>query len=315
MRAYRAQFRDSLRPKLRRRLRRLTVATNRGRDLEVLLGWVRDRLPRLEARERTGARWLAERLEARRQEEFVRVSDEVRRDFLALAPRLRKRLSAYQQELAADGVATPTAFVAVAAGAVREAGRDLGERIASVESAGGEGGGEDAGATHRVRIAAKRLRYLLEPLASPAGGTLVRRLKTLQDVLGELNEMHLLDIEIAEAVAAGASERARRLHDLAIADEAPAVRRSAQRRRNERPGLIALAKQCAARRDQLFLTFAAEWLAGRAATFLRQVEEVAVSLEAGPATPVAPPSPVPPPPQALPRRYRRGPKPGWQAPA
>ncbi len=304
VRAYRAQFRESLRPKLRRLLRRLAAATNRGRDLEVQLGWVRDQLSHLDARERTGARWLTEHLETRRQEEYARVTNDVRRDFAALGPKLRKRLSAYRQELAVDNATQPAAFAEVAAAAARRLAGELGERLAAVESVA------DAVGTHRTRITAKRLRYLLEPLGlTPPGPALVRRLTALQDLLGEFNEMHLLDTEIAEAVEMAAAERARHLHELAIAGESPAARRAVQRRRDERPGLVALARRGAARRGELFKRFAAEWLAGQTDVVLRQVEEVAASLKVGrPKTePTLERGP------AGTRRYRRGAKRGWQA--
>jgi len=64
----------------------------------------------------------------------------------------------------------------------------------------------DAAELHATRIAAKRLRYLLEPVQSglPDGATLVRRLKDLQDLFGALTDAHELEVVLREAGAGAA---------------------------------------------------------------------------------------------------------------
>ena len=59
---------------------------------------------------------------------------------------------------------------------------------------GGLGGDRERG-PHRVRIACKRLRYLVEPVGaeSEVAVSLVDRCKRLQDVLGTLNDANILD--------------------------------------------------------------------------------------------------------------------------
>jgi CHAD domain-containing protein len=68
-------------------------------------------------------------------------------------------------------------------------------------------------ALHSVRIAAKKLRYLMEivsPELGPAGGALVRRLRGLQDHLGEFHDEVVLDAQLADAIRR-ATRRGRRL--------------------------------------------------------------------------------------------------------
>jgi len=68
-------------------------------------------------------------------------------------------------------------------------------------------------ALHRVRIAAKKLRYLVEivsPELGPAGGSLVKRLRGLQDHLGEFHDEVVLDAQVADAIRR-ATRRGRRL--------------------------------------------------------------------------------------------------------
>src|SRR5262245_636122 len=67
VKSYRAHLHGSVAKKDRRALRSLAAATNRNRDAEVLVAWIRERIRRLALRERVGATWLAERLETRRE--------------------------------------------------------------------------------------------------------------------------------------------------------------------------------------------------------------------------------------------------------
>jgi hypothetical protein len=79
----------------------------------------------------------------------------------------------------------------------RAAAADLRWWLAQVR---GEG---DSAEAHQARIAGKRLRYLLEPLRAgfEEARTLVEGLKTLQDDLGELHDLHVLAGEIGAARA------------------------------------------------------------------------------------------------------------------
>ena len=66
---------------------------------------------------------------------------------------------------------------------------------------------------HAARIAAKRLRYLAEPLAPwiDSARRPVELLKALQDLLGELHDGQLLAAHVAQSLAEIESKRAQRL--------------------------------------------------------------------------------------------------------
>jgi CHAD domain-containing protein len=110
-------------------------------------------------------------------------------------------------------------------------------------------------ALHDMRIAAKRLRYILEitaPCFGPYAKTAVRMTKDLQDLLGEIHDCDVQLPEVAafleelvaeDAAAAGASPR-----DLA---KVPNRRRYA--------GLVALQVHLRARRRVLFERFLELW--------------------------------------------------------
>lgn len=67
-------------------------------------------------------------------------------------------------------------------------------------------------AIHNARIKVKRLRYLIEALGpqGPSGAVAVRRLRVLQDALGELHDAHVIEVEIEPLLAAPRAGRAAR---------------------------------------------------------------------------------------------------------
>ncbi|MFM8410731.1 MAG: CHAD domain-containing protein [Alphaproteobacteria bacterium] len=82
-------------------------------------------------------------------------------------------------------------------------------------------------ALHRVRIATKKLRYLVEivaPELGSAGSALVKRLRGLQDHMGDFHDDVVLDAELADAIRR-ASNRGRRL----LASELRRLRRNRHR--------------------------------------------------------------------------------------
>src|SRR3989442_6712057 len=123
----------------------------------------------------------------------------------------------------------------------------------------------DQDAVHAARIAVKRLRYLLEPLAAerPRAGALAELLKRLQTVLGELHDLQALRAELGVAVAEAAAERACHVHAGALAG--PQGRRPAKRTgpRPASAGLLALARFAGRLHDDLFRRLDAEWAGSR----------------------------------------------------
>jgi CHAD domain-containing protein len=304
LRAYRLELRASVRRGSRDRLGRIADATNRSRDADVALAWLRPLTSALTSGERVGLRELIERIERRRDDVYEKTVDHVRRSFTKTAKRLRKRLGEYRQAVqpaAADG--TPAGFATIAAAAVTEHAADLGQRLAEVHSP------DQFDEVHAARIAAKRLRYLLEPLGAqvPDGATLVRKLRELQDLLGGLCDTQVLAMEVEAAVTAAGAVRARRLFDLELADVDASERRKAARASNERPGLLAVARRLRARRAALFTRLQTPWLRPAGAQFVRDVESAARGIALPP--PAAPPAVPVPAPDARPQR---GPGSRWR---
>jgi CHAD domain-containing protein len=299
VRAYRPELEGSVRPKLRRRLRDITEESNRVREAEVALDWLRPTKAELTSRERVGLRWLVLRIEDRRAHGLEHVRTEVRRSFRRAGRTLRKGLSVYRQEIDPGHPVPTEPFAAAARRVLLEQAHQLDRLLGAVHAA------EDEEA-HRARIAAKRLRYLLEPLAHavPASAVLVTRLKELQDRLGELHDVLELEHEVRAAVEAAAAERAARLLDVALLDHATPDQLRAARRRDPRPGLVAVARRLRARLATVFASLQSNGL-GSNAGWLREITAATAPLTTVSPGDSNPPGRVPVPVPPARRRLRR----------
>jgi CYTH domain-containing protein len=154
---------------------------------------------------------------------------------------------------------------------IREHASELRDLLSQIESA------HDEKEAHAARIAAKRLRYLLEPLGKSVAGVKpqIKELKRLQDILGELNDAHVMSVEIAAAIEVVAAEQARRLHRLALETRTTDEIAEAE---SPLPGLLALTRLCGERRDRLFQALNHHWLNDSAIGFFARVSGLADDL-------------------------------------
>lgn len=268
LRSYAEWVEESLPRKLVKRLRRVARSTGPGRDTEVQIEWLRGRSRHLSSYHRAGLQWLLARLEERMRAAYAGMEDELASEFEKAEEDLRKRLSVFHTEVHLDGSPHRVTLGDVTAKILHEEIAELEKHLAKVESP------EDEEEAHEARIQAKRIRYLLEPLAGeiPGAPPVVKRFKAVQDILGELHDAHVLETVLAESLEIAASERARHLLALSLqGTEDERAIRAAGRRANE-SGLIALARLNRARRDRLFADLEENWLAGKADAFLREVE-------------------------------------------
>ena len=197
VRAYGEALSGSVGRKARRRLRKIARATGGSRDLEVQLAWVETQRGSLNSRHRPGAGWLRDRWRARKQGADAKLAREVGADFERLRVSLAKSLPVYWQKVRIDTPLAERRFATLLAGRLREASAELGARLAGIR------GPEDIEPAHDARISAKRVRYLLEPVVglSESAGPVVKRLRKLQDLLGELHDLDVLAIMLADALA------------------------------------------------------------------------------------------------------------------
>jgi CHAD domain-containing protein len=185
-------LRDTLRGKVVRRLSRVADATGASRDLEVRIELI-DRVRRqLHGDERRGATWLIKRLKQEKlscDAELRRVLDD---RFDKTTRRVEKALSRYEARVEGE-----ESFEEVAGEIVTRHLDAISAAMGSVSSV------NDRTQAHAARIAAKRLRYVLE-IVAPSDSDQARAmvsLKELQDRLGELHDAQTLGSQLASLVA------------------------------------------------------------------------------------------------------------------
>ena len=155
---------------------------------------------------------------------------------------------------------------------LRDHAKILGDRLGEVRQPG------DEDVVHRTRITAKRLRYLLESAeaAVPEGKKAIKAMTRLQDLLGNLRDMHVMEELLADALAQVTTDKTGQLHALALEGRHQEMGRA--RRRDERIGLLALASRAREQRDALFLELSGTWLTDRGATWLGPLRQTGHAL-------------------------------------
>jgi CHAD domain-containing protein/CYTH domain-containing protein len=253
LRAYRDLTDEVIPRRLRRRLRSIARSTNTSRDLEVKLGWLASERDALRPRDRTGEQWLADRLLLDREAADRNALSLVARDLTPLALALADRLDDILPRTGVGGVA----FARLVADLVRELTHELEQHLVRIT------GIEAQEEAHDARIAGKRVRYLLEPLTAsvPLATELVTRLKSLQDLLGDMHDADVAAHLIAEAMEDAAQERGKRVAERlrsASGIDTSTLRR--ERRRDPMPGLMALAARVQSRRQEAWIEIERDWL-------------------------------------------------------
>lgn len=178
LRAYRPWL-DSVPKKLRRRLREVARATSTGRDAEVCLVWLEQQRDAVAG---AGYDWLRAQLVRSRDDAYVHVREDVLVVFADVEPRLRRRLKDIRRN-GRDRSGTKTSYAAATSERLHKYIARVAADLARI------GGVSDTVAIHDARVQAKRLRYLLEPLADaavPAARAAVTGLKVFQDRTGLL---------------------------------------------------------------------------------------------------------------------------------
>jgi len=258
LRAWQPVLGEALRKKDLKRLRGVGQATNEARDAEVLLAWLASLPSALPESHRPAVDWLSSRLADRRHRSRGGAEAPAVETLTRVAEKLARRLAAPP---AAATSPTPT-FAGALAVLVRAQARALRDELGRVSSA------EAVAHAHRARIAGKRLRYLLEPLRGTKkvdSDAAVKRLKELQDLLGELHDAHVAAAEVAAARVEAAADVIRR----SAGEDGPGLR----------PGLIAVERAAHERARRAFGRLESEVLERKAVTVLDPVYAVAVALE------------------------------------
>ena len=239
LRGLRPWLGDSTPKKAVRRLAKATRTAGKVRDAEVHLEWLAGQRSALSARQRRGLDWLADQIETEKQRDQQVVSTKATRKFDSAAATLSRKLPSYRAEIGTDKGEQTQTFAEVLAELLRDHAATLARRLARVKAF------EDEKEAHEARIAGKRLRYLLEPVAEHVDGgeELVDDLAKLQDTLGDWHDVHVFSGAIVAASESAAAEEGRRVSEAVV--EGGDVRSTlrADRGRDVRRGLLGLGER------------------------------------------------------------------------
>lgn len=223
------------------RLKDLARLTSKARDAEVGLGWLNRQRTTLAERQLPGLNWLAAQLEEEKEHAYKYIQSRVSVEWSSLEGKLYKRLA---REDASD----EEGFAPVAHRQLLFFIDRLAVRIDKVQSL------TDVSAAHRVRISAKHLRYLLEPLCHeiPDAVHAVTRLVALQDRLGELHDASVQLYRLIDATETAAMEDAKTHLGLILTGDLEERQVAEIRSHDAQPGLLVLTNRAKAHETAVF---------------------------------------------------------------
>jgi CHAD domain-containing protein len=264
LRAFKPSLRDAVPGKHRRRLSAIADATNPARDATVHLEWLHDERRALSAVERVGLTFLRKRLQAQRTP-AADAAIAAASDFETIAAKLHRRLSASLDDVHEHEDAPR--FGVVLAECVREQSDAMREHLAGIHEF------SDTDTVHRARISAKRLRYLIEPAEEAVSGSdgILETLKSLQDALGDLHDVHVFSGELVKAAEEAAAKQAVRVLKVVNSVDVDGERMERVRARDPGPGIIQLASRLHQRGVRTYAAVEHDWLKDAAAPFFVRV--------------------------------------------
>jgi CYTH domain-containing protein/CHAD domain-containing protein len=255
---------------VRRRLRRAARATNTSRDAEVLAAL----LARLQGLTRAGtaaSRWWKQELGERARD--PEVVDRIRHDVERCLDALDRHLAVVRWEQSVDDAWEFAPFAADLASRLQSHRDAFAAAFDDIEYA------ERETTIHEARIAAKRVRYLLDPVkrgVSEAPAAL-KLLKSLQDDFGELHDLHValteLDMGVADRAAYEANERSREIIDAAAGGRTPG------RFTSKLGGFAAIAVALRDEERSRYKDIELRWLNDRARSLFSAIDESIGALE------------------------------------
>jgi CHAD domain-containing protein/CYTH domain-containing protein len=197
LRAYEPDIRSTVRTRTLRQLERVADATRESRDLQAHLAWLTEQRERLTPDGQPGLAWMIGRLEQRRRRAWDEMRDEIDGTFPSMAERLHRELVRFRTTVHLDDSAPRQTMARVTTRRLADAADRLQRRLSRVNQIA------DEEPIHRARIAAKRVRYLLEPFAEDfdGGPAIIDRLKELQDGFGDVHDVHVFAPILADAIA------------------------------------------------------------------------------------------------------------------
>jgi len=288
IRAYTNVLGETDAKRIQRVLKKVAHTTNAARDADVHMEWLQSERDGLRIAERWGADWLRNQLRRERQitegDIDVVLSPKVHRALQRFRKRLRQLAATKPKRHDRKGEAdtTPT-LAAETADQIRRLADELTRWLRTINAP------DDVRALHSARIAAKHLRYVLEPLEEaelfPTLPPFMEKLVTLQTTLGDLHDTSVFADEIASYVSRASHEAARQvagaIRTHVTSDSATFHHAVAEAQlRDPVPGLVALTERLQSRHETGYERAQEEWLTNYAGVAMMPAYELAGALDA-----------------------------------
>jgi CHAD domain-containing protein len=211
---------------------------------------------------------------ARRRECANSLDGEVRGAFRRFADKLEERLAIMKSEQNLLDERAHVSFARTLANLMENHATDLLVQLSQIARM------DDAEQLHEARIKGKRLRYLLEPVRSYVNEAqpVVKQTKRLQDVLGDLNDVHVLMDEIDRAFEESLRQKAGRIRASLGQGDVERARREASM--IEWTGLVELYDRLQNDRRTLIAKIRDKWLDGDLDSLVQRTRDLAHDLRA-----------------------------------
>ncbi|HXZ84653.1 MAG TPA: CHAD domain-containing protein [Myxococcota bacterium] len=269
LRAYRPLFDRETAARALARAGKLAGQMGGARDSEVWSAWIAEKRDAARGRRRAVLDALAEELEARLRLERARAVEGLGDRFLELESELRASLRTYEAPVTASDEPAAPSFALAASDALRAAAGELEHALSEVS------GPNDALKEHAARIAAKRVRYVLEPLRAlvEGGPELLAQLRRLQDLLGERHDREGLAELLRASLERAALATAQGL--FAAVRDRDAQSDRALRARVRENALLELLRAARDESETHWAELSGEWLFGKNAAFFTRAAGLA----------------------------------------
>lgn len=274
LRAQRPLLAASVTKKSENTLRRIAQSSNPSRDAEVFIEWLDDVADAMPTEAEGAAEYLRRDLALVREPSSTDAA-KLTAKFNRIMATLGDRLPMYSLDYDVRTGATGHTFATGMAVSLRQHAHTLRRRMAKLTE------GSSADDAHRARIAGKRLRYLIEPVAPwiPQGSELIVRLKALQDTLGALHDAHMWMQQLRLALEAQEREEIAVAVDLTGPDPVEANTRNTDASTPDlRAGLMAIVQLVRDHARTAFDAYNKTWSGESAREFFDAVEQAAESL-------------------------------------
>ncbi|UCD24963.1 MAG: CHAD domain-containing protein [Gemmatimonadota bacterium] len=274
--AYQSYLPKAVAGKARRQLGDLISVTNHGRDDQVQSRWLDSQLARknLPLLMRKGFTQVAATFESvpfdSETEELVALKAE----YTGIEKRLGDRLGEPLRTIKLTEHGDSLRFAGATGQIIRDLTAKLGSRLGAIESL------NQAKRIHRTRLTAKRMRYVLEPVRMlvVGGRTVIRQLKGLQDVLGDIRDLQLLEQRVRSSLKQGAADWSRAIVEAATTESTLAAIMRKGGKTDDIRGMAAALFGVRQAETRLFKRLQTQWLGGNSEPFMLQVDKITLQL-------------------------------------